>query len=215
MDKKINITKIPVLYINLDDRRDRKEKTESLLKKYGFENFERFPASKLSGRSIGCSTSHSRALQHIIKENIYPCLILEDDVEIFDFREKIPCPKNADAMYLGISRYGFNHDLNEPHPRSLKIKELSKHYHRIHNMLARHAIIHFNPDYDQACIDQMNKFFAEPEKYVAGDASLTEINPKWKVYVQNIPTFYQSEQGTRGLTKHSIYSCNFVEMDKL
>jgi hypothetical protein len=209
----INITKIPLFYINLDNKPDRKNNMENMLKEYGFQNFERFSGVE-AGKRVGCSTSHRNLLNHIIKNNIYPALILEDDLGIFDFRKNIECPDDADAMYLGFSRYGFNYNKDEPFPRSLKVKELGKNYHRVHNMLARHAIIHFNPEYDQACIDIMNKFINDPETHVAGDASIARIHPEYKIYCQNVPVFYQDDKGTRGLTKHSLLTCDFVELDK-
>lgn len=211
----LEITKIPTFYINLDEREDRKIKVEGLLTDLGFENFERFPAIKAEGRSVGCSTSHANVLKHIIENKIYPALILEDDIEEFEFKEIVYCPDDADAMYLGFSRYGFNHDLDEPHPRSLKITELGDECHRAYNMLARHAIIHLNPEYDIACIDMMDKFFDNPKEYIAGDASIAKIHPEYKIYVQNIPIFYQEDPKTRSLTKHSIHDCEYVEMDKL
>jgi len=210
---KIDITKLPVFYINLDEKVERKEKMEKLLKTHGFENFKRFSATK-AGRRIGCSISHRDLLAYVIKENAYPCLILEDDVDIFEFTKEVECPDNADAMYLGFSRYGFSHNKEEPFSQSLKIKELGETHHRVHNMLARHAIIHFNPEYDQACIDLMDNFIDNPEQHVAGDASISKIHPEYKVYSLNVPIFYQDDNGTRGLTKHSLFTCKFVELDK-
>lgn len=209
----INITELPVFYINLDEKTERKENLEKILKKYHFKNVERFSAVK-AGRRIGCSISHRDLLKHIIKNDIYPCLILEDDVEIFEFRKNIECPDDADAMYLGFSRYGFSHNKDEPFSQSLKIKELGEEYHRVHNMLARHAIIHFNPEYDQACIDLMDKFIDNPAENVAGDASISKIHPDYKIYGLNVPIFYQDDNGTRGLTKHSLLTCKYVEIDK-
>lgn len=209
----INITELPVFYINLDEKEERKEATEKLLKEYGFKSFERFPATKAKGRSIGCSTSHAKALKYIVDNDIYPALILEDDVDIFAFRKTIECPDDADAMYIGFSRYGYNHNPDEPFPRSLKIKELGENYHRVHNMLARHAVIHLNKEYDLVCIETMNEFIKEPTKHVAGDIALAKIHPEHKVYCQNLPIFYQNDSKTRSLTKRSLRECDFVEMD--
>jgi len=117
-------------------------------------------------------------------------------------------------MYLGISKYGYNQP-GEDHPRSLKISELGESYHRVHNMLARHAIIHFNPEYDKQSIEIMQRFISDPKSYVAGDVSISAINPSYKVYAQNEPTFFQNDSGTRGLTKRSIHDCNYLEVDKL
>lgn len=211
----LDITQIPVFYINLEDRKDRKAKMESMLKKYGFTNYERFNAFQ-AGNRVGCSMSHAAVLQHIIDRNLYPALVLEDDLAIFKrFRKEISVPENADAMYLGLSKYGYNSNKEDPHPRSLKISQLGEDYHRVHNMLARHAIIHFSENYDRQLIENMNRFISEPLKYVAGDASISGVHPNFNVYAQNTPIFYQDADGVRGLTKTSIYETNYLEVDKL
>lgn len=210
----IDITKIPTFYINLDDKPERRLKMDSLLKDNGFTDFERFSGKK-AGKRVGCSISHTALLQHIIKNNIYPALVLEDDLDIYNFRKEIYVPDDADAMYLGFSRYGWNHNQDEPFPKSLKITELNDQYHRVYNMLARHAIIHFNPQYDQVCVDAMNNFIANPDHHKAGDVSISRFHPQYRVYSLNEPIFYQDDNGTRGLTKRSLHECEYVEMDKL
>lgn len=210
----IDITKIPTFYINLDEKRERRKKMDNLLKNHGFTEFDRF-AGKRAGRRVGCSMSHAALLQHIIKNNIYPSLILEDDLSAYNFRKIIEVPDDADAMYLGFSKYGWNHNQDEPFPKSLKVTELKDDYHRVYNMLSRHAIIHFNPEYDKECVDIMHKFIADPDTYKAGDVSIAKIHPQYKIYSLNEPVFYQDDTGTRGLTKRSLYDCDYVEMDKL
>lgn len=210
----IDITKLPTFYINLDEKVERKNKMESLLKGNGFTNVQRFSGKK-AGKRVGCSMSHAALLEYIIANNIYPALVLEDDLDIYSFRKNIYVPDDADAMYLGFSRYGWNHNQEEPFPKSLKITELNDEYHRVYNMLARHAIIHFNPIYDQECVDIMKMFVAEPDKYKAGDVSISKVHTKYKIYSLNEPVFYQDDHGTRGLTKKCLYDCSYVEMDKL
>lgn len=211
---KIDITKLPTYYINLEEKRDRRKKMDRLLIDHGFKNIKRFGGKK-AGRRVGCSMSHAALLQQIIKNNEYPCLILEDDLQTYKFRKQIEVPDGADAMYIGFSKYGWNHNQEEPFPKSLKITELHDNYHRVYNMLSRHAIIHFNPEYDRACVDIMQKFINDPDTYKAGDVSIASFHPEYKVYSLNEPVFYQDDTGTRGLTKKSLYDCNYVEMDKL
>lgn len=210
----IDITQLPTFYINLDEKRDRRNKMENLLRINGFAEFERFSGKK-AGSRVGCSMSHAALLEHVAKNNIYPSLILEDDVNIYKFRKTIEVPDDADAVYLGFSRYGWNHNQDEPFPKSLKITELNDEYHRAYNMLGRHAIIHFNPQYDLECVDIMNRFINDPVTHKAGDVSISKIHPNYKVYVLNEPIFYQDDNGTRGLTKKSLYDSSYVEMDKL
>lgn len=210
----VDITSLPVYYINLDEKTERRKKMDRLLIDNGFTNIQRFTGKK-AGRRVGCSMSHAALLQQVIEEKNYPSLILEDDLAIYNFRKTIEIPDDADAVYLGFSRYGWNHNQDEPFPKSLKITELNDNYHRVYNMLARHAIIHFNPEYDQACVDIMNKFIDDPDTYKAGDVSISKFHPDYKIYALNEPIFYQDDHGTRGLTKKSLYDCNYVEMDKL
>jgi hypothetical protein len=210
----LKVTTLPTFFINLDEEQERRSSMEKLLKKCGFVNVQRFPAHK-AGNRVGCSMSHSDLLNDIINNNIYPCLILEDDLEVFDFRSIINVPENYDAMYVGLSKYGYSKDQNDPHRRSLKIKEKNNNYHRVQNMLARHAIIHNSPEYDKESVDLMQKFISSPEEYVAGDATLSVLHPEYKVYAQNIPLFYQNQPGVRGLTNTKIDNCSYVEIDKL
>jgi hypothetical protein len=214
MDKKIRLTQIPTFYINLDGETDRKRSMEQMLNNLGFENFERFPGVRANKR-VGCSISHSAVLQKIIDENIFPAIVLEDDAAVFNFKKIISCPVDADAMYLGVSRMGYTIDPEEPFSKSLRVSEMNSDYHRVHNMLARHAIMHFSKSFAQESIDVMQRFISDPKKHVAGDASLTAIIPKYKIYSLNNPIFYQNDSGTRGLTKKSIYDCSYVEIDKV
>lgn len=210
----IDITKLATYYINLDHKEDRRKNMEHLLSSNGFNSVTRFSA-KEAGNRVGCSISHSSLLQEIVNKNKYPCLILEDDLAIYNFRKIIEIPDDADAVYIGFSRYGWNHNQDEPFPKSLKITELNENYHRVYNMLARHAIIHLNPLYDQACINEMNKFIQYPDIHKAGDVSISRLHPEYKIYSLNEPIFYQDDTGTRGLTNKSLYDCEYVEMDKL
>jgi hypothetical protein len=214
VNQKIRLTQIPTFYINLDGETDRKRSMERLLTNLGFENFERFPGTKAPNR-VGCSMSHSALLKKIIDENIYPALILEDDLEVFNFRKNIECPEDTDSLYLGMSRLGYDTNIEDGSHRSLRISEKNSDYHRVHNMLARHAIIHMNKDYDQEAVEWMEKFIQEPKEYVAGDATLTRLIPKYKVYALNSPVFYQNDAGTRGLTKKSLEDCSYLEIDKV
>ena len=70
------------LYINLENRQDRKIQFEDELKKQDFYNFKRFNAIKDPVKGyIGCSKSHLECLK-IAKQNNYPYVIIfEDDFE--------------------------------------------------------------------------------------------------------------------------------------
>lgn len=80
-----------VIYINLDDRKDRKKDIENELERMGVkkEKIIRFPAvyEKLNGH-LGCTKSHLKVLNIIKKSNFKNCLILEDDFKFVFSKEK-------------------------------------------------------------------------------------------------------------------------------
>jgi hypothetical protein len=209
----INIKNIPIFYINLDSQTKNKNKIEKLLKKHGFTNFERFSAVKHESKNIGCNLSHKKLLEYITKENIYPSLILEDDVAIKNFRENISVPIYADCVYVGISSFGYAPETDHKKEWSLqilKVSDVNKDYHRTHNMLSSHAMIRLSKDYDLACIRQMQKVVDQPIKYHTNDVAVAMIHDKYNVYVLNEPLFYQDDPKTKKYTNF-----NFKEHKKI
>lgn len=73
--------KIPVIYINLDKRTDRKEHILNELKKIGVEDATRFKAIELENGAVGCSMSHLKCLEFAKKENYEMVFICEDDIQ--------------------------------------------------------------------------------------------------------------------------------------
>jgi GR25 family glycosyltransferase involved in LPS biosynthesis len=66
-------------YINLENRKDRKEHVEHELVNIGIKA-ERFNAIKLENGAIGCSLSHLKCLQNAKENNWDHVLICEDDI---------------------------------------------------------------------------------------------------------------------------------------
>jgi len=67
---------IPILYINLDSRTDRREHMERLLDGY---NYERVPAVYDEHGYIGCAKSHIKCMEIVAERGYDRCIILEDD----------------------------------------------------------------------------------------------------------------------------------------
>ena len=71
---------IPIIYINLDNRPDRKERMEKLFDKYGLRNYNRLSATYIpSNGHKGCAHSHYNALKYAREKGWDKVLILEDD----------------------------------------------------------------------------------------------------------------------------------------
>uniref|UniRef100_A0A6C0ESX4 Glycosyl transferase family 25 domain-containing protein n=1 Tax=viral metagenome TaxID=1070528 RepID=A0A6C0ESX4_9ZZZZ len=75
---------INVMYINLEERKDRRINVEKELHKIGIDNPERFNAIKLTNGALGCSMSHLKCLEIAKKNNFDYILICEDDIEFLD-----------------------------------------------------------------------------------------------------------------------------------
>jgi glycosyl transferase family 25 len=70
------------LYINLENRKDRKNHIENGLKKVEFNNFSRFNAILDTNKGyIGCSRSHLECLKLAREKNYSNVIIFEDDFE--------------------------------------------------------------------------------------------------------------------------------------
>jgi len=75
------LDKIPVIYINLEKRIDRRDHVLTELKKIGVEDATRFKAIELENGALGCSISHLKCLEIANKENYDLVLICEDDIQ--------------------------------------------------------------------------------------------------------------------------------------
>jgi hypothetical protein len=79
---------VPLLYINLDKRTDRREQIEQQLNTYGL-SYERLPAIYHSFGIVGCTRSHLAALR-LAKESGYQRVwIMEDDFEFLVSQEDV------------------------------------------------------------------------------------------------------------------------------
>lgn len=88
---------IPILYINLDERIDRKEYMEDILKNH---NYTRISAIKDDNGWIGCAKSHIKCIDYAKKNNLKSVIILEDDFMFLD-------NQNFDTMKIPE----FNYDI--------------------------------------------------------------------------------------------------------
>lgn len=88
-----------IFYINLDERRDRRECVEKQLNALGMP-YERFPAIKHRKGLIGCVRSHIQCLTLAKERNMPSVLIVEDDAEFLDIQACKSAPL-CDVAVLG------------------------------------------------------------------------------------------------------------------
>lgn len=84
-----------IVYINLENRTERKENIEQqLLKCFPEEKIQRFNAFRDERGSVGCTKSHIAVLEMAIQQKWKNILIMEDDMIWFDtFESRLPILK--------------------------------------------------------------------------------------------------------------------------
>jgi GR25 family glycosyltransferase involved in LPS biosynthesis len=205
---KLNLSDIPVYYINLDEHDEKRKKTETMLKQIGFKFVERFSAIKHeAGRIIGCARSH----YEILNRAEVPFIILEDDCSLNkEVPQAIELPDNADALYLGISHWGRYLNHSGPYVHTTRINEDIV---RVHNMLATHAILYLSQEYANMCKRISYHFGYEVENHL--DIGFAEVHRFFNVYSFDEPLFRQYEWSAVTTGKLSSVSYNKSEADIL
>lgn len=183
----INLIEIPVYYINLDEDVEKKLSTEKLLTSMGFNSITRVSAIKeKSYKYLGVTLSHIKAMRTAIEKSDTPFIIVEDDITLKNNKLAFNIPKNLDALYLGISKWGF---YNGKGLLQLSIEKHSDEIYRIYNMLSAHAVVYFNKEYVQALL-RSYKFFIEISR--EQDIGNAELMKYYEIYAICNPVFYQS-----------------------
>lgn len=183
---KIDVREVKTFYINLDKDKDKRIKVEEEIKKFGIKDFTRTSGVDMPGnKESGCAASH----YNILSMSSTPTIILEDDCAIYKNNPIIHVPDDADAVYLGLSRWGFKGNIskinNYSYRPSLKYKDIFK----IDGMLATHAILYLSEEYVNVS-KKVAKHCADNSIHV--DIGFTEIHKEYNVYAVGRPLFYQS-----------------------
>lgn len=122
-----------ILYINLESRKDRRERIEKVLENLPYE---RFPATHNEKGYLGCTMSHIFALDHAIREKWDHVLIMEDDMEWNDFDKNYPklleLMKNPyDVIVLGGILVSHNYQTSKLYQcNSTGAYLVSRHYYQ-------------------------------------------------------------------------------------
>jgi len=195
--KKINLTNLPVYYINLKEDVEKSKNFETTMKDLGFKNVNRFDAIKDEFKKVGVAKSHNKLLKELSSQD-EPFIVFEDDVDVFNFKPTISVPDNSDAFYLGNSIFGL---YSGKGIRKVSAEKYKDEVYRIYNMLAAHAIVYLNKDYV--------KFLAMATEFNIAietnqDKARAETMKYWNIYCNNEPMFYQ--KGVHGPVTKKIMS---------
>lgn len=196
---KIDLRDIPVYYINL--ARDVKKNSHmiSMLNDCGFKKVIRVEGVLVPENSVaGTSSAHYLA----IKQSNTPCIILEDDCILGDFQPIINVPKDADAIYLGISSWGRMNGFSGPF---VNFENISDNLLRVYNMLGGHAIMYIEANYKELC--QRIAYHAGHIIKNHMDIGFAEIQRWHNVYAFDTPFFAQTSMLECTSRPLSSYTC--------
>lgn len=180
----LDITKVPVYYIGMIG--ENHSRLEGDLKNAGFQNVRQSPGVIDKVKTAGVAKAHMAALEMALSECNGPFIILEDDVRIDDFQHKVTVPKDAHAVYLGLSMWGLKHGKGQ---MGISGKRDNAGLYRMYNMLAAHAILYVDQDYARFILNSIPIFL---EMGTNQDKMRAETMKYWNVYATRNPVFYQS-----------------------
>ena len=181
----MEINKIPAFYINMDADTKKRESTESVLQILGFENVTRVPGTVGSGKILGCTLAHIKAIDTALQATNGSFAIFEDDIFIKNPNTKINIPETADALYLGISRWGIYNGTGHRH---IAIEKYDRDLYRVYNMLSTHGILYLNREYAKLIMKAYDFFVSTSD---AMDKANAELMKYFEVYALTDPMVYQ------------------------
>jgi GR25 family glycosyltransferase involved in LPS biosynthesis len=189
----VDISKSKNFLINLETDKQRLTESSNELKKLNIP-FDRFDAVKHTKGIVGCGMSHFNLLNQsknlISTNNIF---ILEDDVQLTTLNNDLifEIPDNTDALYLGISRFGFVPRVNVGIFDSVFSCDVDKNYKRVFNMCSTHAIVYLSQRYVDAVLNTID-FCLKND--IAFDLGIASIHKNFNILTPKNPMFFQKDQ---------------------
>lgn len=185
----MKLTDIKVIYIcpdHNDKYHMRKLHMDDMLAGFGFRDVTHFK----SGTEMYPECLNNAVIAILEAHMDVPILILEDDVECTGI-DTIAWDASADAIYLGLSRYGGSRTENRWHGGSQLMPVAEPSQLRVMNMLATHAILYISRSYKQAVIDTLRSHAGQSYNT---DVLISRMQPYFRVLATRVPVFYQSNR---------------------
>jgi len=181
----IDLRNLSTFYINMDKHKDRNADMINLGEEFGFKDYTRTTGVAMPKQPMaGCAKSHYNILSKI-KD---PTIILEDDCVIKNKEFIIDLPDDADALYLGLSAWGYTGGISKPgNFRYVKHDEYNNIY-KVDGMLATHSILYITEDYINVA-KKVALWSGDNNQHV--DQGFASIQKYFNVYALKNPIFYQ------------------------
>ena len=199
--RSIDLREVRCRWISLERDSAASRHLEQSLRQQGFEDLDWCPGVRLqeSGarserlHAQAVALAHQRALELHLDDQ--PLLLLEDDVATeADANWTFAVPADADAVWVGISRYG------KP-----TVQPINPSLSRIERMFSTHAVLYLSKSYKEHaihCAEQCNSC------WLPFDIGLSFYQKDFNVYALNQPAFFQAngkgQHNFEALTRGSL-----------
>ena len=181
---KIDLRKIPAVYMNLKQHEDKNENMQNLLGECGFETIIRVEGHyRPDNPPAGCAGAHYNGLCEINP----PFVLFEDDCLLHNFEPIIEVPDDADAVYLGTSQWARYFSFSGPF---VHYDVVDDNIVRVYNMLGGHSILYLTQEYVKMC--QRISYHASKVIGYNQDPGFAEVQKYFNIYSVNDPFFKQS-----------------------
>ena len=166
---------IPILYINLECRRNRHKDIVNELKKYNLKG-ERVEAIKHENGYLGCVLSHIKCIDKAIKKNYDEVIILEDDFIFLQNPNKLNLNIDYDIFLLGGSIWNSKKEFNFIRILDASRTEgyiIKKHYYKILKECWIKSVSNLLREFDlKYCLDIAWKDLQKKDKFYMNDFGL-------------------------------------------
>lgn len=213
----INPKDVPIYYINLPEHQERNDLFLKRMIDAGFdiEKIIRVEGIRKEGIPndnvfVGCFHSQLKTLKMALAGS-FPFMILEDDTAINKIPQTIEIPDTSDALYVGISAWGFipSQEGTLSGINRIITDRFNNDVVRIFNMLSSHAILYVNLEYVENLISDLESNLSGIQqksistgtglKYHGGnllpcDVIMANRQYVGEVYALRNPIFYQDDK---------------------
>jgi hypothetical protein len=193
-ERTIDLRQIRFYVINCKSKTERRERMVQQLADLGLQ-FELVDAMESKPGHIGAAVSHLKLLKR--REFETPFGVLEDDCVFGEnFRYRFTMPKNTDAFYLGVSRFGTRvpGELSWSRPNNVKWVQYDANNLRVFNMLGRHAILYLSEEFREAALNANLRALMNYDYMYPGDVGTASIQLTHLVLTPLEPICYQAKE---------------------
>ncbi len=175
---RIDLREINTFILNCKDDNEKRLLMEEQLTELDL-NFEFIRTLEVKPGWVGVALGHLKALR--LSRARPPFLVLEDDCVFNEhFKPVIEVPATAEALYLGASVFGIEKPGEFSWGKVNKVvwEHFDEDYLRVHNMLARHALLYLDENFQAAVIESQVEALTNRAQAHMGDIGLAMLQHK-------------------------------------